>query len=403
MKSFLTLIVIFSLLPVFSSAQTAFEEGYFITKEGERVESLIKNKDWGRNPDSFQFRMVSDGSDSTRTVESVKEFGIYGKVKYVGHLAQIDRSPNNSNKLSDTFKPDFEQKEVFLKVLVEGKATLYEYTFGSGIDRYFMKVEGGEIEALVYKKYYAYGADGIRRVAENKTYINQMGMANIYIDCREKQPSLPRYRGKEMVRYFIQYNECFGEVAEVYDSKDKGQLIITPRIGVQNLNWQYKSGHFDNGIFGPSLLLSDPQSTSIPRLALQIETVLPSNHDVWSILFETAYVSYLFSNKYEEFGFSNIELGGGFRRYFYINNKKAVFFNGMANYPIVVKELGDYRRYKGTGAFAVGLGLMMNGANFETRYDFKRGIGFKGGYPFSTISGWSLTFGYNLFDNKAKE
>ena len=48
--------------------------------------------------------------------------------------------------------PTFQEEQLFLKVLIEGKASLYEYV-EVGLQRYFYTVDSSNIEQLVFKSY----------------------------------------------------------------------------------------------------------------------------------------------------------------------------------------------------------------------------------------------------------
>ena len=66
------------LMVVCSYGQIRFEKGYFITNENQRTECLIKNVDWKNNPHEFLYKLKDRKETQKGTIQSVKEFGIYG-------------------------------------------------------------------------------------------------------------------------------------------------------------------------------------------------------------------------------------------------------------------------------------------------------------------------------------
>ena len=116
-------------LNVFS--QTHYGKGAFITDNDEKVECFIKNIDWKNNPTDFKYRLTEEGETKTEYIESVKVFEIYGVSKFLRAVVNIDRSTSNINNLTTSKNPIFIEEQLFLKVLVTGKATLYYYEDGN--------------------------------------------------------------------------------------------------------------------------------------------------------------------------------------------------------------------------------------------------------------------------------
>ncbi len=135
-----------------SYSQIAFEKGYYIDNMNQKTNCLIKNIDWKNNPIEFEYKQSENSESKTMTIKSIKEFGIDNISKYIRTTINIDRSSENINSLSDDKIPIFQEEELFLKVLVEGKATLYEYVDGNLI-RYFYNNDNSTIEQLIFKSY----------------------------------------------------------------------------------------------------------------------------------------------------------------------------------------------------------------------------------------------------------
>lgn len=117
-------------------SQISFEKGYYIDNSNQKTNCLIKNIDQKNTPTEFEFKLFEDSESKKTTIESIKEFGIDNISKYIRSTVNIDRSSESLKNLSKYKKPIFKKEELFLKVLVSGKATLYQYVDGN-LKRYF--------------------------------------------------------------------------------------------------------------------------------------------------------------------------------------------------------------------------------------------------------------------------
>lgn len=147
-----TLMVLISTL---SFSQISFESGYFIDNSNNKVSCLIKNLDWKNNPTQFEYKLSEDSDSKKLDIKSVKEFGTNNDSRYVRALVNIERSePNFASTLTDNPQPQFNEEELFLKVLIEGKANLYLYSFNN-TTKYFYNIDDSNIEQLIYIRYNA--------------------------------------------------------------------------------------------------------------------------------------------------------------------------------------------------------------------------------------------------------
>ncbi|MEY2868107.1 MAG: hypothetical protein RIR01_525, partial [Bacteroidota bacterium] len=135
-----------------SFAQIDLEKGYFINNSNIKTECFIKNIDWLDNPVEFEYKLTPESGYISAKINSVKEFGIYDKSKYIRAKVAMDRSSTKAAELSISKIPVFKEEELFLKVLVEGKANLYEYIDGNLL-RFFYSIDNSAISQLVYKQY----------------------------------------------------------------------------------------------------------------------------------------------------------------------------------------------------------------------------------------------------------
>ena len=202
MKSQL-LFLFFALLTFSSFGQVTFEKGYFINNENQRIECLVKNYDLHLNPEEFEYKLNETAMPEIGNLMNVKEFGIIGSSRYVRADVKIDVSPWEMDKLSKVRDPEWSERRLFLKVLVEGKATLYLYN-GDELFRFFYSVNDTLIRQLIYKEY---GIDNTR-IATNRKFREQL-----WIDMRcenAKMSSVENldFKKATLEKYFKNYNKC---------------------------------------------------------------------------------------------------------------------------------------------------------------------------------------------------
>ena len=109
------------------TAQVKFESGYFINQNDQRINCLIKNLDLSSNPTEFTYKLTEDSKTEVATIETVKEFEITGISKFIKQKVDYEVSSDELHLLIENRNPIFEKKTLFLRVLVEGKASLYSH------------------------------------------------------------------------------------------------------------------------------------------------------------------------------------------------------------------------------------------------------------------------------------
>lgn len=148
----IVILLFFMILSSQCFSQISFESGFFIDNSNQRINCWIKNVDWRNNPSQFNYKLKKSGEVREGTIALVKEFGINNISKHIRHTINIDRSSENVNKLSKEKSPLYNEEKLFLKVLVEGEASLYLYRDGN-LKRFFYDSENKNTEQLVFKSY----------------------------------------------------------------------------------------------------------------------------------------------------------------------------------------------------------------------------------------------------------
>ena len=154
MKRLVCIIITLLSVVLTGYAQMAFEKGYFIDNSGVRTECEIRNMGWRYNPVEFEYRLSADGVIGKKNISEIQEFRIEdARLHYMRFSVDIDRSDQNSEKVSAVRNPEFSRETLFLKVVVKGGASLYAYE-EFGLLRFFYAIDGGGLKQLIYKQFY---------------------------------------------------------------------------------------------------------------------------------------------------------------------------------------------------------------------------------------------------------
>jgi hypothetical protein len=301
-------------------AQIRFEKGYFIDNDSSKTECLIKNVDWSYNPTEFEYKLQEKGEVQVAKIANVSEFGVYNFNKYIRAMVKIDKSSDNIARISDFRSPAFVDDMLFLKVLVEGAASLYEYQ-NRDINRFFYSLDQTNLEQLVFKLYQL----DETTVGENREYQVQLyentncaNQANNYFERIN-------YNSIELVKHFILYNQCKGGNfvnMTIKPKRESFNLKIKPGVSLSSLSI---GSSFANG--GKAIDFSSAMSH---RLSVELEFVLPFNKNKWSLFTDPAYQTYtsnttapssgpIITTDSIDINFSNIEFPLGLKHYFYLS------------------------------------------------------------------------------------
>ncbi len=386
--------------------QTNFKNGYFINNQGNKQECLIKNIDWKNNPTEFTYKISKEGNTKVNSIRTVKEFGIYNTSKYIRKQVQIDKSINLIDRLSENRRPNFKTEELFLKVLIEGKANLFSFE-ANNIKVFFYSTSKKPISQLVFKKYLVTKF----LVGKNERYkqqlINNLKCNNLSID----EAKNVNYNSKQLTKYFIKYNNCNNSkiinFSKTNDNKKKFGLSVQLGFNSNTLNIDGPSSS-DRGIdFGGKIGL---------RLGLEGEYILPFNNNKWGIVISPTYQSFKSStttsnnNVPDNFlvantSYKSIEVPIGVRHSFYLNTMSKIYITGSYVLDFSLNSFVDFNRIDGTNlgrlkintsnSFAFGLGYKYNKYNIEFRYNNRNILG---SLPFwsSNYSSLSVNFGYSF-------
>ncbi|MCL9809785.1 PorT family protein [Flavobacterium luminosum] len=389
-------------------AQISFEKGYYIDNNDQKNNCLIKNIDWKNNPTEIEYKLSENSETKNVSIKSIKEFGIDNISKYIRSKVNIDRSSENIDNLSSDRNPIFQEEELFLKVLVEGKANLYEYV-DSNLRRYFYSNENSNIEQLIFKSYIT----PENNISENNRFRQQLWNDLKCPNFKMNKIENLEYKKNALVQFFTEYNKCHNNELVYFETKQKRDLFnlsIRPRINnsslsIQNTLYDSRDTNFDNKIgFG---------------FGLEAEYILPFNKNKWAIAIEPTYQSYKSEKRtnvnYVSGGvlianvdYTSIEVPLSVRHYFFLNKNSKIFMNASLIFDFNSKSTIKFTRKDGstlntfevnsTNNLAIGIGYKQNDRySLEARFQTNREIMSDYNFWSSEYKTFSIIFGYTLF------
>jgi len=377
-------------------SQISFEKGYYIDNTNQRVDCLIKNIDWKNNPIKFEYKLSEDSEAKEMTIKSIKEFGINEVSKYVRATLKIDRSSEILDNLSNNRNPIFKEEELFLKVLVEGKANLYLFKDGD-LERYFYSKENSAIEQLIFKSY----KTSINKIGKNNRFKNQLWNNLKCPDFKKSKFEYLDYQRKDLVDFFVEYNECKDGKVINYEKKQKKDLFnlnIRPGFNSHSLSIQNNISNSRNTDFGNGFGF---------RFGIEAEFIMPFNKNKWSLIIEPNYQYFKSEREITDqtviADYQSIEVPVGIRHFFFLNENSKIFING--SFIIGLSSNLDIDFSSGTDLesttrnnLAFGIGYKYSDKySLELRYqessEFLRNyISWSSDY-----NAFSVIFGYSLF------
>lgn len=399
-------LIVFAIVTTHCYAQINFEKGYYITNSNQRIECFIKNVDWRSNPTSFQYKQTQNSGIRSGNILTIKEFGIYDSSKFIRSKVFIDRSDEYVNHMSKEKRAILKEETLFLKVLIEGKASLYFYQ-DNNLKRFFYSVDNADIKQLIYKVYEI----SITAMGKNERYKQQL-LKELQCDqITKKSIQQLSYKHKQLTNFFTKYNTCVHSDYSSWVEKTKRELAINFKIksGVRLATLQFRPH--------PKRIIDFDSQLGI-SLGIETEVVLPFNQGKWSFFFDPTFQYYNVKghrnipyppslahlNKIET-KYSSIELPLGIRHYFFLNENSKLFINAalvfdfvLGNSQIIRPRSSFNLNIDSDHNFAFGIGYVFNKKyGLEARYNTGRDITSKYVFFTSSFESVGLVFSYQLF------
>jgi hypothetical protein len=394
MKKFIFLLFLISGFQ--SHGQTSFEQGYFIDNEGKRTECYIRNLDWKNNPSEFQYKITENDEIKTASLPLVQEFGISTLIKFIRYTVNIDRSSSSLTSMSNSKDPEFTKEQLFLKVLVEGNASLYSFEDRS-VERFFFRVDESEAEQLIYKPYRISDTE----MGVNTKYKEQLWMRLKCSDISTRSFENTDYRKSHLIGLFVSYNTCTNSAYTNYSEKvkrDAFNLTLRPGTNFSSLSIENSQATTLGGEFNNEVTF---------RVGVEAEIILPFKWGKWTMLTEPTYNYFkseeMFDTRQVRVDYKYIQIPLGIRHYFISRNVSKVFVNALYVWDFSLDSSVNYEaiaelEISGANNFAVGLGYKYaNTFSLEFRYFTNKEIITNYTFWNSDFKSFSLIVGYTFF------
>lgn len=379
-----TLISLLSLL-LFSTiqAQYEFEPGYFIDNQGIKTECLIKNMVWKNNPSQFDFKLNQASEIKKAAIANIQEFGIDGLAKYEKHKVLIDTHNKNSKSNPDDIQFNYQEKELFLKVLEEGTATLYEYQT-VGYKRYLFKIDDGQVEQLAKKSFTRKNELKGTKLEYVRTYKLQLYEILVCETIALNDVAKVSFKKHALTNLFRNYNYCKDDTSTSYNNakiaKRRNILNTRVRIGLGLTNF---SGVFD---FGREVEVFKNAISN--RAGIEFEYVPKMLSGLISVTLEPGFFYFsknnsdLLNRGAGKINFRAIQMPIGLRYNYKISKRDRLYFTVLNGFEYQVGSLIQFDNGPITPSiddklknilfsnFALGIGLNYNKINLEVRHHF---------------------------------
>lgn len=407
-KSYLFLLFL-SIFIIKLHAQITFEKGYFIDISDQKTNCLIKNVDWRDNPIEFEYKLTENSKVLKADIHEIKEFGIFNSSKYQRFKVSIDKSPETISNMDINRNPVFEEEILFLKVLVDGYASLYFFREGN-LTRFFFKKDNSTVQQLVYKRYRFKTLDG--DIAENNKYKQQLFTDIKCKNISKRQIENIKYRESDLVRIFIMYNNCNNSQYTTYESnQERNHFNVSIKPGFNNSSLSIKNSY-------ETIRDTNFENQIGFRFGVEFEYIFPFNSNKWSIFIEPAYQNFksskeeiiyegtLFESKFtSKVDYKSVEIPLALRYYAFLDDNNKLYLNMAYILAFDLNSKISFDIYpdldistRNNLMFGIGFNHK-NKYSLELRYATKREVLSTYQYWNSSYKNISIIFGYSLFSN----
>jgi hypothetical protein len=258
-------------------AQSNYVAGTVTTKNNQTIIGEIDYQDWRKTPESISFKQ----GDKIRMYKPEELLAFEVKEdKFISRLINIDITEQQLNKMHDNDNVLFEDRHVFLNVLAQGNASLYEYY--DSRTHFFAEKDDIFLELINRKKL----QEGNQDLMTFKKYLGQLNI--LFNDCNSLKVSDGlEYRRLPLTKIFEKYNTCVsGDVSESYTKKvvkEKGAFYVTAGFAFSNFNLDSPYLIFEN---------FDGGSFMTPSFGVAYDIPISKSRNKWVLHTELLYSAY---------------------------------------------------------------------------------------------------------------
>ncbi len=377
-------------------SQIHFEKGNFVNNGGKKIDCLIENLDWRINPATITYKITQDSPEYVLNVNEVQEFNINNEVKYIRATVEIDKSSDKISNYSNVREPEFVTVTCFLKVLIEGKANLYQYV-DNDKKRFFYATNQSEIKQLIFKNY----AEDFNRIGVNNKYLQQLYNEFKCESITNNEIQKIKYNSSDLIYFFKKYNVCQGE--SYVDTEQHKHKKMVRFSGIVQLN--RTSLDINRDYYGKKIGVYENKMSL--GFGVDTELIMPFNKNKWSVFIQPTFNSYqsngTFSGEKTSIDYNYIQIPLGVRYYMFLSDKSKMFlnagFNAISNQKAKIEfETYDDLDLKTGPNLFLGMGFhFQNKFSAEVRFYSNRNIlNYYANWD-SNFANFSFVLGYTFF------
>ena len=249
MKLYSLLLIGFLFMAIETQAQQKKADASVTLSNGTILNGTLKFGDWDINPEKIQFKQNDSSRFQTYLPNELISFSTH-QTTFETATVSIDIAGNEVADLQKYPVYDTSTQSVFLKQLVAGPMSLYQYTHQHGSINFFIKTSEGQWHRLQYKRY----LNDDFEIQESNTFRNEL--TYFLRDCPKIIPSLQTlsYTSASLRTLFLTYARCKGvHTPEKKEVRPKKSLGIYAGLSYGSMNTKGMETLLLNGAtFNPS-------------------------------------------------------------------------------------------------------------------------------------------------------
>lgn len=364
MKSLICLLITITIAPsVFS--QGLYENGYFVTNAGKRIDALIDIFNLDKKRDRIFYTEKHNSEIKSISTSDILELRV-SNYKF----ATLETTLDVNRGVTEVIEPEFGNKRVFLRIEVEGYVSFYS-TFLGEQEIFFFSIDNQKPQELIYKNFIRYDGEE----SWNPIFRKQLSEQ---IKCHKLNNEVLKntnYIKNDLKKIVIEANDCL----------DKSYFVLkgAKKSALKYLNLSISLGGSFIGVSSTSIIqenkIVDFNEFSIPSLGIEAEFLFPFTNNRVSSWIRGDYLatqtkeigSFLDVDQEAVLTYQLINATLGLRYYAKISKSSKLFFDvgyGKAfevdqGFSIDYQLKEDYNNPTITGSLTGGVGFV-----FRNRY-----------------------------------
>ncbi|AWG24258.1 hypothetical protein [Flavobacterium kingsejongi] len=397
------LLFFFTVVYCTAFSQIHFEPGYIIDNSGTKKECLIRNIAWKNSPSTIEYKITENDTPKKTGLSDIKEFSVSNTYKYVRYTTLVDRSGNSVQKASYTKDPITKEETILLKVLVEGKITLYQYEDDNLVLFFTSAGDRSKAEQLIHKIYISEGG-----YAENNQFRQQLyrQFQSEYLESgslKMKDFEKLNYSQKALIKLFGLYDQSETTTFTNLEARQNKSTVHLKAIAGAN----FTSLMLEKGDRSPEVNFENKTLFSV---GFEAEYILPFNQKKWSIFIAPNWQKYESTAEQgitnsttilkSDVSYSMIEIPVGVRHFFFLNDTARILVE--AGYTTAIplnshlQSGRDDFNVETSGNFFIGTGFNYSRYGVELRYTMARSINKQSVYRGTEYGSTAVVLSYRI-------